>query len=260
MDDRVFLPGLPTKLILAAYRDAPGNEIDSGKFANPESSAALVANAFGLFLEKPSTLPPLPRTQDCGWPALSIVLEALVRFPWSGGRHPCLDVLIVTASALIGVESKRFEPFRPKAPGTMSEAYWRPVWGSRMVGYERCRDKLRDGDQVFDRLDAAQLIKHAFGLRTAVQPNAQWAGKKPVLFYLYAEPENWPGDKRPVPLEYRLQHRAEVAAFTDMVGGDEVSFRSCSYTELLATWAAQPDQLVRAHAVAVLNRFLSLPL
>jgi len=32
--------------------NAPGNEIESGKFASPESSAALVANAFGLFLDE----------------------------------------------------------------------------------------------------------------------------------------------------------------------------------------------------------------
>ena len=32
-----------------------GNEIASGKFDGPESSAALSANAFGFFLETPPT-------------------------------------------------------------------------------------------------------------------------------------------------------------------------------------------------------------
>ncbi len=256
MDDKLFLPGLPAALIRATYLNAPGNEIESGKFASPESSAALVANAFGLFLEKPSALPPLPMTQDCGWPAESLALESIVRFPWSGGRHPCLDVLISTRSALIGVESKRFEPFRQKSHGAMSDAYWRPVWGSRMAGYERCRDGLRDGSQVFGRLDAAQLIKHAFGLRTAVQDNTRWAGRRPILFYLYAEPECWPGGKGPIPLEDRVQHRAEVAKFSNMVTGDEVSFRPCTYPKMLATWAASPNKLISAHAAALMTRFL----
>ena len=210
MDDQSLLPGLPAELIRSAYLAAPGDEIESGKFASPESSAALVANAFGLFLTDPASLPPLPGTADCGWPAESLALEAIVRFPWSGGRHPCLDVLIVTRITLIGVEFKRYEPFRPKTAGTMSDAYWRPVWGANMTGYERLRDDLRNGSCAFVRLDVAQLLKHAFALRTAVHQVPAWVGKQPVLYYLFAEPEWWPGDKGVVPLKDRDQHRAEI--------------------------------------------------
>jgi Restriction Endonuclease associating with ARP len=256
VDDDLFLPGLPVASIRAAYMAASGNEIGSGKFANPESSAALVANAFGLFLDRPATLPPLPGTSDCGWPAQSIALEATLRFPWSGGRHPCLDVLIATGGAVIGVESKRYESFRPKDEGEMSDAYWRPVWGAEMTGFERCRDGLRDGAKRFERLDVAQLVKHGFALRTAVHNVTQWVGKRPVLFYLFAEPENWSAGKGPVSPEVRLGHRAELTRFDEMVAGDEVSFRSCSYSELLAVWAKHPDRLVSAHAAAVAKRFL----
>jgi hypothetical protein len=255
MDDDLFLPGLPVEFIRAAYLAAPGNEIESGKFGNPESSAALVANTFGLFFENPKALPALPRTWDCGWPAESVTPEAIVRFPWTGGRHPCLDVLISTTLALIGVESKRYEPFRCKSMGDMSDAYCRDVWGSEMAGYGRCRDELRARTTTFAQLDAAQLVKHAFGLRTAVHRVPGWTSKRPVLYYLFAEPERWPGDKGAVSPEYLAQHRAEVAAFADMVAGDEVSFRSCSYTELLADWMAQPDPAIAAHAAAVARRF-----
>lgn len=255
MDSTLFLPGLPVELIEAAYATAPGNEIESGKFASPESSAALVANAFGLFFERPTILPPLPRAADCGWPAQSVTPEAIVRFPWSGGRHPCLDVLIVTKAAIIGVESKRYEPFRPKHAGDMSDAYCRPVWGDRMMGYQYCRDGIRGGGAAFSKLDESQLVKHAFALRTAVQPGSNWAGKRAVLYYLFAEPDEWP-DGRPVLQEDRLKHRAEIAAFSQMVASDEVSFRSCSYSELLAECSAQRDPLVSAHASAVSGRFL----
>jgi len=130
--DELFLPGLPVDLIRAAYAGAPGNEIESGKLASPESSAALAANTFGLFLDRPAQLPPLPGGQDWGWPALSVRLEAIVRFPWQGGRHPCLDVLVETATTLIGIESKRYESFRGKSEPDFSEAYWRPVWGEAL--------------------------------------------------------------------------------------------------------------------------------
>ena len=123
MTDR-WLPGVPGREIERIFNAAAGNEIESGKFDSPESSAALAANAFGFFLKRPRDLPPLP---DCGrvaWPARSLSLEATVRFPWSGGRHPVLDCLVATPSALIGIESKRFEPFRGKTPATFSDAYW----------------------------------------------------------------------------------------------------------------------------------------
>jgi hypothetical protein len=117
-------PGVPIELIRAIYGRAPGNEIASGKFASRESSAALAANTFGLFLARPFDLPPLPGCEAWGWPASAVDLEAIVRFPWSGGRHPCLDALIETSGAVIGVESKRYEPFRtkPADPTTAAQA------------------------------------------------------------------------------------------------------------------------------------------
>ena len=123
-----LLPGLPVEQIRACYAAAAGNEIESGKFASKESSAALAANTFGLYLLRPRLLPALPRTEEFGWPASSVTLEGVVRFPWAGGKHPCLDALIKTETALIGVESKRYEPFRAKPAASLSDAYDRDVW------------------------------------------------------------------------------------------------------------------------------------
>nr|RAV91145.1 hypothetical protein DBT45_09375 [Aerococcus tenax] len=254
MTEDDFLPGLPIELIRAAYLAAPGNEIESGKFASPESSAALVANTFGLFLDQPDALPPLPGTPTMGWPARSVALEGIVRFPWSGGRHPCLDVLIETHSALIGVESKRYEPFRTKSKGDLSEAYWRPVWGSSMKGYERIRDQLRDDPAHFARLDAAQLVKHAFGLRTAVHRVPRFAGKRPVLFYLHASPLTWP-DGREIPARDFIQHQTEIESFAKEVTGDEVEFLACSYQDILAAWTSNSIEAIRNHGYAVQRRF-----
>ena len=100
---RSLLPGVPLDLILEIYGRAPGNEIASGKFASPESSAALAANAFGPFVARPGELKPPPGGEAWGWPASSVCLEATLRFPWPGGRHPCLDALIETPCGTIVV-------------------------------------------------------------------------------------------------------------------------------------------------------------
>ena len=249
-----LLTGLPVGLIRARYSAAPGNEIASGKFRSKESSAALAANSFGLFLERPQDLPPLPLGRQPTWPALSVELEVENRFPWKGGRHPWLDVLIQTATSSIGIESKRYEPFRTKCRADFSDAYWRPVWGDAMTGYCRVRDGLRSGAIQFDRLDAVQLVKHAFGLRTAVHGRDKANGKKAVLVYLYAEPASWPNG-RPVNSEHRAAHLREIHAFHELVAGDEVSFVPLSYAELLDDWQTANDTHVREHAAAIRTTF-----
>jgi hypothetical protein len=62
----LFLPGVPEAYLRNRLQQAGGDEIGSGKFVNPESSAALAANAFGWFIERPTMLPPLPSTEATG--------------------------------------------------------------------------------------------------------------------------------------------------------------------------------------------------
>ena len=206
-----------------------------GRCQAPESSAALVANAFGLFLDRPQDLPPMPGTEDFGWPAQSVKLEACVRFPWAGGRHPWLDVLVETDTHLIGVESKRFEPFRPRKRSLLSDAYWRIVWGDDMAPVESVRDALRRGDPDLDALDATQLVKHMFGLRS--ESHRRKPVKSAVLVYLYCEPSHWP-DGRAIGLEQRNLHAKSLESFAAGVAGAEIAFRSATYKGLLESWCA----------------------
>ena len=254
MADR-FLPGVPAAQVEAIFNAAPGREIASGKFDSPESSAALAANTFGFFLNRPGDLPQLPGCGQVTWPAYSLTLERTVRFPWRGGRHPVPDVLITTPSALIGIESKRFEPFRTKKAPSLSDAYWRLVWGDRMGGYQRVRDELRRDSGLYAHLDAAQLFKHAFALRTQVNRKGEHEGMTPVLVYLYAEPEAWPRDGKPISEDVKAQHRQEIQDFARRVEGDEVKFIPCSYRDLLSVWQESETPEVRAHAEAVMRRF-----
>lgn len=249
-----FLPCVPAAAVEAAFDAAPGNEMQSGKFDSPESSAALAANAFGFFLERPCALPALPGCEQQSWPAVSLRLECELRFPWRGGRHPVLDVVATTPSALIGIESKRYEPYRSKPPPTLSDAYWRPVWGTRMAGYEGIRDALRRDPKCYAHLDAAQLFKHALALRAAVQPQAKYEGLTPILFYVYAEPDSW-YDGRPIAQRDRERHAEEIRQFAAAVAGNEVRFVACSYRQLLDAWSNCGDDCIRTHAAAVARRF-----
>ena len=250
-----FLPGVPGAEIEAILNAAPGDEITTGKFDSPESSAALAVNAFGFFLRRPHELPVLPGCEGETWPASSLSIEAGVRFPWRGGRHPVLDCLVETPSTLIGIESKRFEPFRSRKPPSLSDAYWRLVWGEQMGGYERVRDGLRDHPESFAHLDAAQLFKHAFALRSEVHRRERAPALRPILFYLYAEPDVWPASDKAVDAQAKARHRSEIETFGATVAGDEVGFVSCPWRRLLDAWANQLDGRIRAHARAVTVRF-----
>lgn len=142
MSTPTFLDGVPASHVIDRFAKAGGNEIKSGKLSSPESSAALAVNCFGWFIERPEELPPFMGLEATGVPEL-VDVEFCARFPWRGGRHPWLDAVVQTPTALIGIESKRFEPFQDVKTVRLSEAYNRPVWGDNMQGYERMRDRLR---------------------------------------------------------------------------------------------------------------------
>jgi hypothetical protein len=240
-----FLTGVPEELVRTALAAAGGNEIESGKLESPESSAALAVNAFGWFLERPADLPPFPPLTDLDWPAHRVDVERQMRFPWRGGRHPWLDAAVETATHLIGVESKRFEPFRDTKTVNLSDAYDRDVWGEGMGRFTAMRDALRCGDVAFTYLDGVQLVKHAFGLVT----EGNRSGKLPVLLYLYAEPAM--RGTSTIAAETLAQHRAEISTFDTAVAGGAVRFASCSYREWFSTWTGD----ARKHANALVERF-----
>lgn len=241
----IFLAGVPQDLVHSALAKAGGNEIESGKLDSPESSAALAVNAFGWFLERPTELPPFPPLADIDWPPERVDVERQMRFPWRGGRHPWLDAAVETPAHVVGIESKRFEPFRDRKIAKLSEAYDRDVWGERMAPFKGMRDRLRAQPAVFVHLDAAQLVKHAFGLVT----EGRRLRRAPVLLYLFAEPEA--RAHTTIAAEALARHRAEITSFAAAVTGAEVRFAACSYREWLVAWTDS----ARLHADALIARF-----
>ena len=252
-----LLPHLPIEAILAAYDKAGGDEIKSGKFESLESSAALAANAFGYFLSsignetRAAEFPVQGQFAFLETPVQLAWLEKEMRFPWSGGYHPWLDAVIANEQWLVGIESKRYEPFRSKKASIFSDAYSRPVWGSEMLPFERMRDALSEGNIKFQHLDAVQLVKHAFGIRTQATNHK----KRAALVYVYGEPCAWPNGKVIEQTDI-ARHSEEVSRFSDMVSGAEVKFSALSYRELMNLFAASPHVLLREHASLVTASYL----
>ncbi len=241
-----FLSGVPVDAVLAALERSPGNEVASGKFDSPESSAALAVNALGWFLNRAERLPALPGV-PMGQP-VRVEIEVEMRFPWKGGRHPWLDAALTTATSLVGIEAKRYEPFRPGKATVFSEAYDSRDWGPGMARHDAMRAALMAGTTRFRHLDAVQLVKHAYGLRT----QSQKRGLGAVLVYLHAAPAAWGSGKPLDPAAIRA-HAAEIAAYRQAVKGDDVVFVPLRWADLLAQWAGNPA--LAAHAAAVSGRF-----
>ena len=242
--DLDLLDGINPSYVQQRLKAAGGKEIESGKFSSHESSAALAVNCFAWFNERTKEFPPFPRIKLNSAP-IAIDVEYSARFPWKGGRHPWLDAFIETKDAIIGVESKRYEPFRDKKAVNLSQAYWRKVWGENMKSYENLRDQLTNKTIGFEYLDATQLIKHAFGLIT----EARRKNKTPILFYLFAEPKTLRGKE--ISAKIFTAHREEAKLFRDLVKGDEVKFDFSSYREWLENFEGAPKQ----HAANIFAKF-----
>lgn len=240
-----FLPGVPGDLVEAAIRRAPGNEMALGKFDTPESSAALAANAFGWFIERAALLPPLPNV-PMGRP-VSVTVPAEMHFPWRGGKQPWVEAAVASDTTLVGIVSRRYEPFRPQKTPDLALAHERD-WGGGLERHAALRADMMSGKTTFRTLNAAQLLKQAYGLANQGVKQA----KGTVLVYLYAEPAHWASGK-PVDPALIARHRAEVEEFANRLRGDSVVFVPLRWSELLQQWAREKP--VSTHAAAVVARF-----
>ena len=241
MTDLSFLPGVPAEAVMAALGRLPGSDLDS-----PDSSSALVANTFGWFLDRPRQLLPFPGV-PMGLPE-TVELGTEMQLPMRGVRHPRLDAAVTTPTTLVGIVSKRYQPFRPAKVTTFTEPFDGRDWGPGMAHYGALRKALVAGQQSFRHLDAVTLVKQAYALRTQAVKRARGA----VLVYLHAEPQNWASGK-PVDTKAIARHRAEVTSFARAVKGDDLTFVALTWAELLAQWSKTPALV--AHAAAVKGWF-----
>ena len=167
------------------------------------------------------------------------------RFPTGLARAmpPHLDVVLRGPGELVAVESKCLEYLTPKR-AKFSDRYATEIVDERTSGpwFAEMQRLKRSGEQGYRWLDAAQLIKHAFGL-------AYQATEPVTLVYLYWEPLD--AGLSPV----FARHRREIDMFAERVAGGTPAFRAMSYFELWERWAHSGEPSLAAHVAALRARY-----
>lgn len=215
-----------------------GNELET-KFRAIHSSSGLAVNCFAPFRRQIADLH-LQRNDVFD----GLQFERKCPTGLKGGRSPNLDVLLFGPAGIVGVESKLSE-YLGKHTAQFSPAYAQQIRdGRREGGYFREMLRLMDAPKSYTFLDAAQLIKHAFGL-------AHTYKDRPVsLLYLFWEPAN-PEDS-PV----FAAHRAEIAEFAERVAGSTPRFSAMSYPELWTHLETAAPEWLQTHLDELKMRYL----
>jgi hypothetical protein len=167
------------------------------------------------------------------------------KFPTGLARAlpPHIDVTADGPAALVAIESKCTEYLTPK-PAQFSERYETGITDKRSTGawYAEML-RLKGTGPAYQFIDAAQLIKHAFGLDHH-KPHGVLS-----LVYLYWEPLD--AALSPV----FAAHRAEISEFADRVRGGNASFEAMSYGELWQAWSTSGNVRLISHARNVWSRY-----
>lgn len=233
-----LLPGILIDDIQSEFGAGAGGEL-KGKMRAVHSSSALAVNTFAPV--RSSAL------------AVSLAGEHLLRptgfevkMPTGvvGRIPPHLDVVATSEAAIVAIESKCTEYMCVKKP-RFSDEYEKQIVDRRRDGLwfaEMMRIK-RSAAHGYRFLDAAQLIKHAFGVSRLAD------GRRTTLLYLFWEPR----DAAALPLF--AQHRSEIADFAARVAGDDLVFAAMTYADLWKAWLARDSPKLRAHANRLRARY-----
>lgn len=212
----------------ADLRQGSGDEL-GGKFRALHSSSALAVNCFGPFRRHLSDL------RLCGADGLN-ALHFEKKCPIGiRGTPPNLDVLTESANRVIAIESKFTEYLTPH-PAGFSPSYETGIHDARrQTGWFREMLRLIEAPGTYRRLDAAQLVKHAFGLMRC------YPGRRLTLLYLYWEPLN--------AVDYPLfeEHRRDISAFAKRIAGPQLAFEAITYNELWACWDNRTPRWLMTH-------------
>ncbi len=218
----------------ADLRQGDGKELED-KFCAPHSSSALAVNSFAPFKPEPQSL---CLAQRQGFTSLSFERKCPTGLR---GTPPHLDLVAEGPQGVVAVEAKCLEFVRDKRPSTGGRAQFSEAYDAGILDYRRgtrwfahMHDLIKEPD-AYQRLDAAQLIKHAFGLMHS------FSDRPVTLLYLFWEPAN--PDVSPI----FQDHRNEVRQFAEMVSGDGPDFVAMSYPELWRIWVsiAGPDWITK---------------
>ena len=234
-----LLPGVLVEDFEADLSSGDGDELQT-KFCAAHSSAGLAVNCFAPFRRRIADIMLPEQTAFEG-------LQFEKKCPTGlRGQPPNLDVLLSGSRGVVGIESKLTE-YLSEHPAKFSPAYEEQIRDRRRdQGYFHEMLRLQDHPYHYTWLDAAQLIKHAFGL-------AHTFPKVPVtLVYLFWEPVN------PAASPEFAAHRAEIEEFKAQVAGSFPAFQAISYPELWDFWrdAALTPAWLKEHLVNLKRRYL----
>lgn len=232
-----LVPGVDLQDFAADLEAGSGGEL-AGKFRAAHSSSALAVNAFAPFRRRIADL----RLPGSGAPCTGLAFEVKCPTGLPRANPPNLDLMIRTTDGATGIESKLTEYLSPKA-AKFSERYRTLPPRVRATPWYGEMERLRDAPDHYRCLDAAQLIKHAFGLMNHAE------GPEIGLIYLYWEPAD-AGD-----FPVFLRHRQEAEEFAARVSGGPVRFRHMSYAALWTAWAASATGWAREHAAMLRARY-----
>jgi hypothetical protein len=236
-----LLPGTDPQWFEAELREGAGKELDS-KFRAAHSSSALAINTFAQFKTEPNMLS-LANWSGCCCFRFEAKCSAGIIGRRGLDSPPHLDVLARCATSVLGIESKCTEHLKSRAL-KFSPAYSDQIKDDarRNSAWFESMQKIRMTD--YCHLDAAQLIKHAFGLAHC------FPSRDVTLLYLYWEPSN------AAEFSECKNHREEVQRFAKEVKGASPSFRHLSYQELWREWSllSSPTWLSE-HLTALRERY-----
>jgi hypothetical protein len=213
--DNLFLPLDPDST--TEFGEGAGSELGTrdvpGSMASLRSSSALAVNVFAPW--RGTDIAPLSSLFASARSANRLRFE--VQYPTGlRGIPPHLDVVIDRPGGTpLAIESRFTEIYSSAHNGFRESYFEKPgLWD----GFDHVHElalAIADGSVQFEYLGAAQLIKHALGLKKAYGP----MGFR--LLYLYYE---WPS-------EIAVLHSAEIDRFADIAQLD-LDFASMTYPEL----------------------------
>jgi hypothetical protein len=233
-----LIQGVDLSDVESDFRQGDGNELES-KFRAAHSSSALAANTFGPFKRYPAGLHLTIASQFT-----SVQFERKCPHGLLNRRSPNLDVLADGHEAIVGIESKCLEYLSPHS-ARFADAYNDQIRDTRRDGlWFAHMQQLRSSPDTYRWLDAAQLVKHAFGLAYT------FSARRIVLLYLYWEPKN--AEEYP----HFAEHRLEAARFAQAVEGDSPAFAAMSYQELWRAWdGARKPEWLATHVCQLRSRY-----
>jgi hypothetical protein len=219
-------------------RQGDGNEM-GWKFRAAHSSSALAVNTFAPFKARPADLR-LPGGADFESPSF----ERKCPHGLTGHHPPNLDVVAVGPSGVVAVESKCLEHLTPHIavfsddyPAQIKDRRCQTAWFEEML-------RLIDNPRRYRWVDAAQLVKHAFGVAHTF-PNQPM-----TLLYLFWEPSN------PEAYPVFKEHRDEVNRFAERISGGGPEFVAMSHPELWKAWDSSPrPEWLEAHVGRLRTRY-----